>query len=141
MTLTIYNNPLLFELFLQTNINTMKRVALLSFLFICLLTLSVKAQKATSINNQPKVILNNNKVTVTQIDPKTGAVTTVQSTGNKYTRLTILLKDAPVTLTTNGQTRTINAKVGDTLRSEGNTHTLIYTGKARVKTVFVETKQ
>ena len=123
------------------NTNTMKRAALLYCLFICLLTLSVKAQKPTTINNQPKVILNNNKVSVTKIDPKTGAVTTVQSTGNKYTRLTILLRDAPVTLTTNGQTRTINAKAGDTLRSEGNTHTTINTGKAPVKTVFVETKQ
>ena len=117
----------------------MKRLLFLSGLFICLFALSAKAQKPTTINNQPKIILNNTKVRVTHNGTTTSTVSS--TTTHVPTLLTVLLNDATVTVTTNGKSKTIHAKAGDSFRTGGNTHTEINTGDAPVKTTVIETTQ
>jgi hypothetical protein len=117
----------------------MKRLFFLAGLFICLFAVSAKAQKPTSINNQPKIILNNNKVRVTHNGTTTSSVSSAST--HLPTLLTVLLTDATVTVTTNGKSKTIQAKAGDSFRTGGDTHTEINTGNAPVKTTVIDTTQ
>jgi hypothetical protein len=119
----------------------MKRFIFLSGLFICLFALSASAQKTTTFKNQPKVFLNSNKVSVTQYDSLPPKDVAGKGVHNHPTRLTILLNDATVTVITNGKSKIIKAKAGDSLWSGGGTHTVINTGNAAVKTVIIEPKK
>jgi len=118
----------------------MKRLLLFAMCFFAFVVYG-KSQQGVFVSDTIKVILENEKVKVTEYVSNPGK--DVCGTG-KHTHgphLSILLTDAKVTVTTaDGKTQMINVNAGTTFWSEAETHIAINSGSKVAKAYIVEVK-
>jgi hypothetical protein len=115
----------------------MKKIAALFSLFICFATISAKAQ-----TSQLKVLVDNDKVKVTQYYSLPGEGACGKGKHSHPAHLTVLLTDAEVTITgADGITTTQKAPAGTTFWSDAETHEVINSGKLPMKLLIIETKK
>lgn len=114
----------------------MKKVILI--LSFALFLVAARAQDA---NGQPtgKVILDNEKVKVTQFESQPGKDVCGLGNHSHDAHITVLLTDATVTVSLpNGKTATHKMPAGTTFWSEAETHTVINSGSSVSKAQIIE---
>ena len=114
------------------------------FLFsICLLSFAVfgKSQQGIPDSDTVKVILENDKLKVTEYTSTPGKDVCGKGKHTHAPHLSILLTDAKVTATTpDGKTQTFDLKAGTTFWSEAETHIAFNSGNNICKAYLVELK-
>jgi hypothetical protein len=114
------------------------------FLFaICFLGFAVygKSQQNIPVSDTIRVILENDKVKVTEYVSNPGKDVCGKGKHTHGPHLSILLTDAKVTVTTaDGKTQMVNVKAGTTFWSEAETHIAINSGNKVAKAYIVEVK-
>ncbi|MBS1486589.1 MAG: hypothetical protein JST43_03300 [Bacteroidetes bacterium] len=114
---------------------------ILVFLF-ALLTVTVYGQANPTSHSLGKVILNNEKVKVTEFESQPNKDICGLGMHTHPAHLTILLTEATVTVTLpNGKTFTQKQPAGTTFWSEAETHTVINSGKGVAKAQIIEYKK
>ncbi len=115
----------------------MKKITILFSLFICLITMRAKAQ-----TEQPKVLVDNDKMKVTEYYSLPGDGVCGKGKHSHPAHLTVLLTDADVTITgADGKTITQKAPAGTSFWSDAETHEVINSGKLPMKVLIIETKK
>ncbi|RPI70300.1 MAG: hypothetical protein EHM47_12350 [Ignavibacteriales bacterium] len=115
----------------------------LLFITFCLLgfLLSAKSQTIETSNDTIKLLLENDKMIVTEYVSNPGKDMCGIGKHSHNPHLTILLTDATVLLTTeDGKSQNIEAKAGATFWSDYETHSVINTGGKVVKAFLIEPK-
>ena len=114
------------------------------FLFaICFFGFAVygKSQQDISVSDTIRVILENDKLKVTEYTSTPGKDVCGKGKHTHAPHLSILLTDAIVTVTTpDGKTQMFDLKAGSTFWSEAETHIAINSGSKIAKAYLVELK-
>ena len=114
------------------------------FLFAaCFFTFALygKSQQNIPVPDTIKVILENDKVKVTEYVSNPGKDVCGKGKHTHGPHLSILLTDAKVTVTTaDGKTQMVNVKAGTAFWSEAETHIVINSGSKIVRAYIVEVK-
>lgn len=114
------------------------------FLFaVCFLGFAVygKSQQNTHMTDTIRVILENDKVKVTEYVSNPGKDICGKGKHTHAPHLSILLTNATVTVTTSdGKTQIVNVTSGTTFWSEAETHIAINSGSKVAKAYIVELK-
>ncbi len=114
------------------------------FLFaICFFGFTVygKSQQDIRVSDTIKVILENDKLKVTEYTSTPGKDVCGKGKHTHAPHLSILLTDAKVTVTTtDGKTQIFDLKAGSTFWSEAETHIAINSGSKMAKAYLVELK-
>ena len=114
------------------------------FLFaICFFGFAVygKSQQDISLSDTIRVILENDKLKVTEYTSTPGKDVCGKGKHTHAPHLSILLTDAIVTVTTpDGKTQMFDLKAGSTFWSEAETHIAINSGSKIAKAYLVELK-
>lgn len=118
----------------------MKQLFLFAVCFFCFAVYG-KSQQKTRVSDTIRVILENNKVKVTEYVSNPGKDVCGKGKHTHGPHLSILLTDAIVTVTTaDGKTQMVNVKTGTTFWSEAETHIAINSGSKIAKAYIVEVK-
>jgi len=114
------------------------RYAILLCAIVCTIHAHAQEKKSEILG---KVILDNEKVRVTQYESQSGKDVCGSGKHSHGPHLTILLTDARVTITMeDGKVVTSNSPGGTTFWSEAETHIVINSGKAPIRAQIVEYK-
>jgi hypothetical protein len=118
----------------------MKQLFLFAICFFCFAVYG-KSQQNTPVSDTIRVILENNKVKVTEYVSNPGKDICGKGKHTHAPHLSILLTDAKVALTTSdGKTQIVDVKAGTTFWSEAETHIAINRGSKVAKAYIVEVK-
>ena len=118
----------------------MERVFLFAVCFFCFAAYG-KSQQNIPVPDTIKVILENDKVKVTDYVSNPGKDVCGKGKHTHGPHLSILLTDAKVTVTkADGKTQMVNVKAGTTFWSEAETHIAINSGSRLAKAYIVEVK-
>lgn len=111
--------------------------------YVVVLMMLVSVAVYGQANQAPgKVIVSNEKVTVTEFESQPGKDVCGLGTHAHPAHLTVLLTEATVTVTLpNGKTATHKLPAGTTFWSEAETHTVINSGKDIAKAQIIEYKK
>ena len=100
-----------------------------------------KSQQNTPVSDTIRVILENDKVKVTEYVSNPGKDVCGKGKHTHGPHLSILLTDAKVSVTSaDGKTQMVNVKAGTTFWSEAETHIAINSGNDVAKAYIVEVK-
>ena len=118
----------------------MKQVFLSGVCLFCFAVYGV-SQQSTPVSDTIRVILENDKVKVTEYVSNPGKDICGKGKHTHAPHLSILLTDATVTVTTSdGKTQIVNVTAGTTFWSEAETHIAINSGSKVAKAYLVELK-
>lgn len=118
----------------------MKQLFLFAICFFCFAVYG-KSQQNTPVSDTIKVILENDKVKVTEYVSNPGKDVCGKGKHTHAPHLSILFTDATVTVTTSdGKTQIVNVTSGTTFWSEAETHIAINSGSKVAKAYIVELK-
>jgi len=118
----------------------MKQLFLFAVCFFCF-TVYGKSQQNTPVSDTIRVILENDKVKVTEYISNPGKDICGKGKHTHAPHLSILLTDAKVSVTTgDGKTQIVDVKAGTTFWSEAETHIAINSGSKVAKAYIVEVK-
>ena len=118
----------------------MKQLFLFAACFFCF-ALNGKSQQNIPVLDTIKIILENDKIKVTEYVSNPGKDICGKGKHTHAPHLSILLTDAKVTVTTpDGKTEIFDLKAGTTFWSEAETHIAINSGSKIAKAYLVELK-
>lgn len=118
----------------------MKQLFLFAVCFFCFAVYG-KSQQNTPVSDTIRVILENDKVKVTEYVSNPGKDICGKGKHTHAPHLSILLTDAKVTVTTSdGKTQVVDVKAGTTFWGEAETHIAINSGSKVAKAYIVEVK-
>ena len=118
----------------------MKQLFIFAVCFFCFAVYG-KSQQNTPVSDTIRVILENDKVKVTEYVSNPGKDVCGKGKHTHGPHLSILLTDAKVTVTTaDGKTQMVNVTAGTTFWSEAETHIAINSGSKVAKAYIVEVK-
>jgi hypothetical protein len=118
----------------------MKQIFLFAFCFL-VFSLHGTSQQNNIPSDTTKVVLENNKLKVTEYSSSPGNGVCGEGKHTHAPHLTIFLTDAKVKLTTpDGKVQDFDLKSGTTFWSEAETHIAINNGKKPAKMYLVELK-
>lgn len=117
-------------------------------LFFTLIVLSIalvgksQSQSGNSGTIAPKLVLENDKVKVTEFDSEPGGDACGKGNHRHNERLVIAITDASIKMTTeDGKTQNLDLKAGTAFWGGTELHSVINTGKQTAKFYAVEVKQ
>ena len=101
-----------------------------------------QSQSGGSAKDTPKVVLENDKVKVTEFDSETGGDACGKGQHRHNERLVIAITDASIKMTTeDGKTQNLDLKAGTAFWGGTELHSVVNTGKQPARFYAVEVKQ